>query len=82
MLQPPAHTLPLTAYPSIGEGGNPIFFIKMIAKGVKEITYIPYITFFSVLERPGKNRKWGLQPLLLSHPLVRRGLINNLYVNL
>ena len=35
------------------------FFIKMTAKDVKEITYMPLVTFFSVLERPGKNRKGG-----------------------
>ena len=33
------------------------FFMKMTAKDVKEITLMPLITFFSVLERPGKNRK-------------------------
>ena len=31
--------------------------MKMAAKDVKEITYMPLVTFFSVLERPGKNRK-------------------------
>ena len=41
------------------------FFIKMTAKDVKEIT--PQITFFSVLERPGKKRK-------ATTALVRRGL--------
>ena len=35
------------------------FFIKMTAKDVKEITYMPQITFCSVLERPGTNRKGG-----------------------
>ena len=52
------------------------FFLKMTAKDVKEITYMPLVTFFSFLERPGKNRKGGLQ----QSPLVRRGLnkwINN-----
>ena len=44
--------------------------MKMIAKDVKEITNLPLVTFFRVLERPGKNRKGVLrQP-----PLVRRGL--------
>ena len=33
----------------------------MTAKDVKEITFMPLVTFFSVLERPGKNRKGGLQ---------------------
>ena len=32
------------------------FFMKMTAKDVKEITYMPLVTFFSVLKRPGKNR--------------------------
>ena len=36
----------------------------MTTKDVKEITYMPLVTFFIVLERPGKNRR----------PLVRRGL--------
>ena len=43
----------------------------MTAKDVKEITYMPLVTFFNVLERPGKNRKGGLQQT----PLVRRGLL-------
>ena len=34
--------------------------MKMTAKDVTEITYMPLVTFLSVLERPGKNRK-GLQ---------------------
>ena len=29
--------------------------MKMTAKDVKEITYIPLVTFFSVLERPEKK---------------------------
>ena len=33
------------------------FLMKMAAKDVKEITYMPLVTFFSVLERPGENRK-------------------------
>ena len=33
------------------------FFMKMTAKDVKEITYMPLVTFFSVLERPWKYRK-------------------------
>ena len=33
------------------------FFMKMTAKDVKKITYMPLVAFFSVLERPGKNRK-------------------------
>ena len=40
----------------------------MTAKDVKEIT--PLVTFFSVLERPGKKTVRGLQ----QPPLVRRGL--------
>ena len=35
------------------------FFMKMTAKDVKEITYMPVVTFFSVLEVPGKKRKGG-----------------------
>ena len=41
----------------------------MTSKDVKEITYIPLVTFFSVLERPGKTVRGLQQP-----PLVRRGL--------
>ena len=42
-------------------------FIKMTAKDVKEITYMPWITFLSVLERQkktkNKNKKRkGVQP--------------------
>ena len=44
----------------------------MTAKDVKEITYMPLVTFFSVLERPGKNRKGGC-----NNPLVRRGLTHS-----
>ena len=51
------HLLTLTAYPTPGKVMPPFFFMKMTAKDVKEITYIPLVTFFSVLERPGKNRK-------------------------
>ena len=29
--------------------------MKMTAKDVKEITYMPLVTFFSVLEQPGKK---------------------------
>ena len=39
----------------------PNYFIKMTSNDVKEITYMPLITFFSVLERPGKTRT-GVQP--------------------
>ena len=31
------------------------FFMKMTAKDVEEITYMPLETFFSVLEQPGKT---------------------------
>ena len=48
----------------------PIFFMKMTAKDVEEITYMPLVTFFSVLERPGGKTVKGLQ----QPPLVRRGL--------
>ena len=59
--------------PYHGEGGTPQFiFMKMTSKDVKEITYMPLVTFFSVLERPGKkNRKGRCNP---PPPLVRRGL--------
>ena len=33
--------------------------MKMAAKDVKKITYMPLVTFFSVLDVPGKNRKGG-----------------------
>ena len=42
--------------------------MKMTAKDVKEITYMPLVTFFSVLARPGKNRKG------VATTLVRQGL--------
>ena len=32
-------------------------FMKMTAKDVKEIKWMPLVTFFSVLELPEKNRK-------------------------
>ena len=44
--------------------------MTMTAKDVKEISYMPLVTFFSVSERPGKNRKGNNPP-----PLVRRGLM-------
>ena len=47
--------LTLTAYPTAGRGGIPNFFMKMTARDIKEITYMPLVTFFSVLERPGKT---------------------------
>ena len=46
------------------------FFMKMTAKDVKEITQMPLVTFFSVLELPEKNRKG----VATTPPLVRRGL--------
>ena len=46
-----------------------LFFMKMTAKDVKEITYMPLVTFFSVLDRPGKTVRGLQQP-----PLVRRGI--------
>ena len=47
------------------------FFTKMTAKDVKEITNMPLVTFFSVLERPGKHRKgcWNNPPTLLDRCL-------------
>ena len=47
------------------------WYPKMTAKDVKEITYMPLVTFFSILERPGKTRK-GVATT--PPPLVRRGL--------
>ena len=41
----------------------------MTSKDVKKITYMPLVTFFSVLEQPGKTVRGLKQP-----PLVRRGL--------
>ena len=55
----PPHPLTLTTYPTPGVRWYPNFFMKMTAKDVKEITLIPLVTFFSVLEWPGKNRKGG-----------------------
>ena len=43
--------------------------MKMTAKDVKEITYMPLVTLFNVFERPGKNRKG-----VATTPFVRRGL--------
>ena len=65
----PPHPLTLTAYSTPGKVVPPIFFMKMTAKDVKEITYMPLVTFFSVLERPEKNVRGLQQP-----PLVRLGL--------
>ena len=48
----------------------PFFFLKMTAKDVKEITYMPLETFFSVLEQPGKT----VRGVATNLPLVRRGL--------
>ena len=68
-LHPPPH--PLTnglPYPQVR--WYPIFFMKMAAKDVKEITYMPLVTFLSDLERPGKTVR----------ALVSRGLtINHKY---
>ena len=68
---PPPHPLTLTAaYPTPGKAVPHFFFMKMTANDLKETTYMPLVTFFSVLERPGKNRKG-----VATTPLVRRGLI-------
>ena len=56
-LQQPRHPLTLTAYPTPAKVVPPIVFLKMTAKYVKEITYMPLVTFFSVLERRVKTRK-------------------------
>ena len=48
----------LNGLPYPGQGGTPnffFFFMKITAKDVKEITYMPLVTFFSVLERLGKK---------------------------
>ena len=71
---PPPHPLTLTAYPTPGKVVPPFFFMKMTAKDVKEITYMPLVIFCSVLERPGKNHKGVQQP-----PLVRRGLKTTIF---
>ena len=47
--------------------------MKMTAKYLKEITYMPMVTFFSILERPGENRKGGC-----NNPPVRRGLMQSM----
>ena len=45
--------------------------MKMTAKDVKEITYMPLVTFFSVLE----PRDWGkVIRVVATTPLDRRGL--------
>ena len=55
----PPHPLALTAYPTPGKVVPHFFFMKITAKDVKEITYMPLVTFFSILEQPWKNRKGG-----------------------
>ena len=64
----PPHPLILTAYPTLGKVVPQYFFMKMTAKDVKEITYMPLVTFFTFLERPGKNRKG-----VATTPLVDEG---------
>ena len=63
----------MTAYPTPGQGGTPIFvFFKMIAKDVKEITYIyRSVSLAFWMAQPGKKRKGGCTSPLL----VRRGLL-------
>ena len=59
----PPHSLTFDGLPYPGQGGTPIFFfMKITAKGVKEITHMPLVTFFSVLERPGENRRGSCNP--------------------
>ena len=54
-LHPPPPPSDFDGLPYPGKVVPPIFFfMKMTAKDVKEITYMPLVTFFSVLERPGK----------------------------
>ena len=40
-----------------GEMVPPIFFMEMTSKDVKDITLMPLVTFFSVLERQEKKHK-------------------------
>ena len=42
------------------------FLLKMTAKDVKEITYMPLVTFLSVFERPGKKNRKGVATTPLS----------------
>ena len=57
----PPHPLTLTAYPTPRVRWYlQFFFMKMTAKDVKEITYMPLVTVFSVLERSEKTVR-GLQ---------------------
>ena len=67
---PPRYPLTLMAYPTPGKVVPPFFFMKMTAKDVKEITFMPLVTFFNVLERPEKTVR-----VLQLPPLVRRELI-------
>ena len=56
----PTHPLTLTAYPIPGKVVPQFFFFhENDRKGCKGDTYMPLVTFFSVLERPGKSRKGG-----------------------
>ena len=43
--------------------------MKMIAKDVKEITYMPLVIFFGVLEQPGKTVRGLQQPPWLDQGL-------------
>ena len=56
-IYPAPHPLTVSAYPTPGKVVPPIYFMKMTTKDVKEINYMLLVTFFSVLERPGKNRE-------------------------
>ena len=51
-------------YPRVRWYPHFFFFMKMTAKDVKEITYMPLVTFFSVLERQRKSRKGNNPPWL------------------
>ena len=54
--QPPPSPSDFDSLPYSWVRWYPQFFLmKMTAKDVKEITYMPLVTFFSVLERLGKN---------------------------
>ena len=61
-LQPPPSPSDFDGLPTPGKVVPPIFFMKMTAKGEKEMIYMPLVTFLIVLERPGTNRKGGCNP--------------------
>ena len=54
-IPPPPSDFDGLPYPRLRLYPQFFFFMKMTAKDVKEITYMPLVTFFSVLEQPGKG---------------------------